>query len=78
MFQDESSEEMFDDDYDNDDYIDNLDQDDIMIYDGTLQNLTYMLFNFFSRIRRRTFNYGLDQTNIVVYTNACVDWNLAR
>jgi hypothetical protein len=69
---------MFDDDYDNDDYIDNLDQDDIMIYDGTLQNLTYMLFNFFSRIRRRTFNYGLDQTNIVVYTNACVDWNLAR
>jgi hypothetical protein len=71
---------MFDDDYDydNDDYIDNLDQDDMIIYDGTLQNLTYMLFNFFSRIRRRSFNYGLDQTGNVVYTNACVGGNWAR
>jgi hypothetical protein len=78
LFQDESSEEIFDGDYDNDDYIDNLDQDDIIVYDGTLQNLTYMVFNFFSRMRRRTFNYGLDQTSNVEYTSACVGGNLGR
>jgi len=47
LFQDESSEEMFDSDNDNDSNIDNLDQDDIIPSDGTLQNLTYMLFIIF-------------------------------
>ncbi len=76
MVQDESSEKMFDSD--NDDNIDYLDQEDIIPSDGgTLQNLTYMVFNTFSKIFRRSSNYYLNQTNNVIYNSACVFRNLA-
>ncbi len=59
---------MFDSDNDYDNNIHNLDQDDIIPSNGTLQNLTYILFNIF----RRSFNYYLNQASHVVYNSVCV------